>query len=107
MRQALGLLDALESKVCSAIGVFDASCAYDGYTAAMAWLRSHGRLTCARASSFVKTARRLRKLPVTEKAWSTGDLSGSQVQAVVANIADDASADLFAEHETEVVPALI
>src|SRR5205085_10757603 len=37
--------------------------------------------------------------------WVDGDLSGGQVQAIVANI-DDHTAALFAEHEASLLPAL-
>jgi hypothetical protein len=99
----------LESKICAAVGAFDADGLFelDGATSAVAWLRNHGQLSGARASSLVRTARRMRKLPVTERAWASGQLSSAQVQAVIANLADDEVTDLFAEHEAEVIPALV
>jgi hypothetical protein len=44
---ALSALDVLESKICAAVGEFDASGLYeaDGATSALAWLRNHGRLS--------------------------------------------------------------
>jgi hypothetical protein len=53
-----------------------------------------------------RTARRLRRLPVTAAAWAEGGLTAGQVQAVVANV-DDARVELFAGHEAGVVPALV
>jgi hypothetical protein len=55
----------------------------------------------------VRTARRLRKLPVTDSLWAIGELSASQVQAIMVNLADDEVTDLFAQHEAEVVPTLV
>ncbi|HEX8770510.1 MAG TPA: DUF222 domain-containing protein [Acidimicrobiales bacterium] len=81
---ALGALDVLESKICAAVGEFDASGLFeaDGATSALAWLHGQGRLSGARASSLVRTARRMRKLPVTAEAWGRGELSSAQVAAV-------------------------
>jgi hypothetical protein len=50
--------------------------------------------------------RRLRRLAATDAAWARGQLSGSQVAAISANLADDEATAMFAEHEAEVVPAL-
>src|SRR4029453_7552542 len=49
--------------------------------------------------------RRLRQLPVTAAAYRDGVLSGGQVQAIVANL-KDRTADLFADHEAQLVPEL-
>src|SRR5437764_15384303 len=71
----------LESKICAAVGAFDADGLYevDGATSVVAWLRNHGQLSGARASSLVRTARRMRKLPATAGAWADGQLSSAQV----------------------------
>lgn len=91
------------------MGDFDAAGLYelDGATSAVAWLRSFGRLSGARAANVVRTSRRLRKLSVVAEAFASAQLSAGQVQAIVANLADQAMVDLFAEHEAEVVPALV
>jgi hypothetical protein len=52
-----------------------------------------------------KTARRLRKLPVTAVAYRDGVLSGGQLQAIVANL-KDRTVGLIADHETELIPQL-
>jgi hypothetical protein len=51
-------------------------------------------------------ARRLDRLPVTSEAWRRGELTGGQVDTIVGNL-DDATIDLFADHEPEVVPVLV
>jgi hypothetical protein len=43
--------------------------------------------------------------PVTAGAWLDGSLSGGQVGAITANVADD-TASLWAEHEADMVPVL-
>jgi hypothetical protein len=48
----------------------------------------------------------LGSLPVTAAAWRSGELSGGQVEAVVAATAGPL-VEVFAGHETEVVPALV
>jgi hypothetical protein len=106
--EALAIWDCLEHKLCAAVGAFDAAGAYeaDGSSSALAWLRNRGRLSGARASALVRMGRRLRRLAATDAAWARGQLSGSQVAAISANLADDEATAMFAEHEAEVVPAL-
>ena len=71
----------------------------------MAWLRDRARMSGSAAKAMVRTASRLRSLPVTRQAWAEGDLSGGQVEAVLANVPRRAT-ELFAEQETAVVPVL-
>ena len=47
----------------------------------------------------------LRRLPVCSAAYADGVLSGGQVEAIVACL-DDATAELFADYEAELVPYL-
>lgn len=103
----LALLDRLTAKVSEAVGEYDASGGWelDGATSAAAWLRYRGGMTMPAAASTVRTARRLRRLPVTKQAWLDGTLTGGQVHVVVANL-DDRTAPLFAEQEAAVVPVL-
>ena len=105
--RALAVMDRLAAKVSEAVGAFDAAGLWelDASTSMVAWLRTHGGLSAASASSLARTARKLRSLPVVAGAWLDGSLSGGQVQAVTANV-HDAAVELFAEHEAEVVPAL-
>src|SRR5690606_4703239 len=69
------------------------------------WLRHHTGRSGRDAQVCAKTARRLRRLPVTAAAYESGELSGGHVQAIVANVSDRA-VSLFAEHEASVVPTL-
>src|SRR4051812_14089763 len=69
------------------------------------WLRTFGRMTRNLAASFTKTARRLRSLPVTRRAWESGALSGGQVQVILANL-NERTAARFAECEADLVPLL-
>ena len=105
--EVLTLVERLQAKVSAAIGEFDAAGLWelDAATSATAWLRTHAGMTGAHAKATVRTAQRLRSLPVTSAAWLEGSLSGGQVAAVVANV-DRRRAALFAEHESEVVPTI-
>jgi hypothetical protein len=58
------------------------------------------------ATRVLRSARRLRGLPVTAAAALDGSLSAGAVQAIVANVTD-ATAELFAEHEAELIPTLV
>jgi hypothetical protein len=89
------------------VGDFDHAGAWeaDAASSMTAWLRHHGRMSGGAAAAMVRTAKRLRQAPATAGAWQAGVLSGGQVQAVVANV-DDRAAEVFAEHEAELVPAL-
>src|SRR3954464_5108223 len=57
------------------------------------------------AQRMVRTAARLRRLPVTAAAWRDGSLSSGQVDAVT-RIVKEHHVELFAEHEAAVGPAL-
>ena len=54
----------------------------------------------------VRTGRCLRNAPAVASAWLDGRLASGQVQAIVVNVSDRASA-LFAEHHGELVPSLV
>ncbi|HUQ38829.1 MAG TPA: DUF222 domain-containing protein, partial [Acidimicrobiales bacterium] len=56
--------------------------------------------------SDAKIAEALRSLPVTAVAWRSGELSGAQVQAIVANV-PRRHRELFASHEAEIIPTLV
>lgn len=106
--EAIAAMERLAAKITESVAAFDKAgmWAVDGATCLTAWLRHRARMSAASASSMSRTARRLRELPVTAAAWRDGSLSSGQVQVVVANVKDEA-AELFAEHEAEVVPALV
>ena len=71
LTEAFALLDKLTSKVTEAVGEFDAAELWDldGATSMAAWLRVAARLSNRDASREVRTAGRLRQLPLTAAAW--------------------------------------
>jgi hypothetical protein len=102
-----GVIDRLTAKLAGAVGQFDADGGWglDAATSLQAWLRHHCTLAPSEAGRLARASRRLRSLPVTREAWSTGVLTGGHVQAVLGNVTER-TVELYAEHETEVVPAL-
>ncbi|MBW3549069.1 MAG: 13E12 repeat family protein, partial [Actinobacteria bacterium] len=108
LREVLDISDRLTAKTALALGTFDAAEGYevDGATSTTAWLRHHGGQSSRAAARLACLARRLQRLPVTATAWAEGALSVGQVEAIVANVAPRL-VELFAEHEGEVVPALV
>ena len=107
LTQLLGLVDQLMAKVAVAAGEFDRAALWelDGATSMRAWLRDAG-LTSAEAGRLTSTLQRVTKLPVVATAWQRGELSGGQVQAIVHNV-PDRLVEQFADHEADVVPALV
>jgi Domain of unknown function (DUF222)/HNH endonuclease len=107
LAEAFALADRLNAKLLTAVGEHDAAELWrnDGATSMTAWLRHHIRRSGRDAAHCAKTARWLRQLPVTAAAYQNGDLSGGQVQAIVANL-KDRTIDLFARHEAQLVPEL-
>ncbi|MDQ3756592.1 MAG: HNH endonuclease [Actinomycetota bacterium] len=108
LAEALGLLDRLTAKVNEAIGHLDAAgeWAADFAVSAVSWLQGRGGMSRKEAASSVQAARLLRRLPVTQQAWSERTLSGGQVRAVVANLAEP-TLPMFAEQEVDLVPTLV
>jgi hypothetical protein len=107
LSEVLAIADRLAAKVALALGAFDATEGYeaDGATSTTAWLRHHDQSSRA-AARLAGLGRRLHRLPVTARAWADGSLSAGQVDAIVANVAPT-MVELFAQHEAEVVPALV
>jgi hypothetical protein len=103
----LTITDRLAAQLSGLVGEYDATGLWDndGATSMRGWLKDHGAMTNRDAADKVKTARRLRSLPVTRLAWESGLLSGGQVEVVVANL-KDRTVDLFAEAEADLVPTL-
>jgi hypothetical protein len=107
LTEAFALVDRLNAKLLAAVGEHEAVELWrnDGATSMTAWLRHHTGRSGRDAARCARTARRLRQLPVTAAAYRDGVLSGGQVQAIVANL-KDRTADLFADHEAQLVPEL-
>ena len=107
LAEILALRDRLEAKIALGVAAFDASGLWelDASSSATAWLRQAG-MTSGAAAALVRTGRCVASAPTAAAAWLAGDLSSGQVQAIVANVSERVAA-LFAEHEAEVVPALV
>jgi hypothetical protein len=107
IRDALRIRDLLTAKITDALGEFDAHELWDldAATSLKAWLKDYGRMHSAAAFQLAKTAKVLRRLPVTRRAFADGDLSSGQVDVMV-TILKDRHIDLFAEHEPKLVPFL-
>ncbi|HUQ40292.1 MAG TPA: DUF222 domain-containing protein, partial [Acidimicrobiales bacterium] len=99
LRKAHRLLDRFAAKVSEADGEFDAAGMWEpeGATSMANWLRYEARQSGGKAASDAKIAEALRSLPVTAVAWRSGELSGAQVQAIVANV-PRRHRELFASH---------
>jgi hypothetical protein len=104
---AIRVRDLLEARIAKAVGEYDAQCraALDGAASTIGWLKAAARMSGGAAGSIVKTARKLRHLPVTQAAWLDGSLSSNQVQAVCANVSAS-TIDQLAAQEGELVPLL-
>lgn len=104
---AIRVRDLLDAKIAIAVGIYDAKALYslDGAVSATGWLKAAARMGGPAAASLVKTARRLRQLPVTQAAWLHASISSGQVQVIVANV-DDRTVDQLAAQEAELVPLL-
>ncbi len=93
------LAERLECQRLRAVRAFDRSGAWleDGSLSAAAYLRHRGRMTHAEASTSVRLARRLERLPETADAFAAGAVNRHHVHAIVdvcAHGRDAAIADL-------------
>jgi len=102
------LVDLLRAHLSGLAGEVDAAGLWDldGASSLTSWLRDRGGMSNREATRTSTAARRLRDCPVTREAWEAGELTGGQVDAVMANVSDQ-TAPLFAEHEARVVPLLV
>jgi hypothetical protein len=106
--EGFALLDRLECHLVEAVWGFDETGEWsdqEGASSVGSWLRVRCGLTNAEACRIARTARRLRRLPVTFAAWRDGSLSGGQIRVICANLTDRI-AGLFSEWEQRIVPAL-
>jgi hypothetical protein len=106
--EALALRDRLDSKITAAVGRFDEAELYDvdGATSTTAWLRQRGGLNHKGAVRLARSARALRQLHATAEAWGSGELSGGQVEVILANVPNWAT-KRFAQHEEALLPKLV
>ena len=105
--EALALQDRLQANITAAVSDFDRAGLWDldSTTSLTAWLRQHGAMTRRGAARVSGRSKKLRELPVTAAAWQAGELSGGQVEAMVAVIKPEMVA-LFAEHEADLISSL-
>ncbi|HEX2064079.1 MAG TPA: DUF222 domain-containing protein [Acidimicrobiales bacterium] len=105
--EVIGLRDRLDAAITAAVAAFDAAELWDadGATSMTAWLRHHGRQAGRDAKRLASTARRLARLPATAGAYASGQLSGGQVAAIVANLTD-ATVETFAEQQRALLQSL-
>ena len=108
LAEVFALRDRLDARLAEAVAEFDRRELWecDGATSMTAWLRDRAGLTGRRASHVSTVARRLGSLPVTAAAWRAGELSGGQIEVIAAAVAGPL-VEVFAGHETELVPALV
>ncbi len=107
LAQVWALVDRLTAKATMAAAAFDEHELWDvdGDTSMTGWLRHRAGMTSRDAAVVSRNARRLRCAPVTAAAWLAGGLTGGQVAAVVGNVHDE-TAELWAQHESAVLPTL-
>jgi len=105
---ALAARDRHDAAITTAVGEFDhhGSWALDGARSMKAWLVGFGGRSPRDAARLVRDARSLRQLPLTAAAYSTGQLSGGQIDAIISH-RSPTTIGLFADHEPELIPTLI
>src|SRR4051794_24424610 len=105
--ELLKLRDRIDALVVAGAGSLDDDCGWqlDGAVSLFGWLRDtagRGRRDAGRIKAM---AHRLAAMPAVSAAWQSGALTTGHVEAIVANV-DSATIDLFAEHQSELLPAL-
>jgi hypothetical protein len=105
--ELLALRDLIDSVLSETVGAFDAAQLWDldGATSMPAWLRSSTGVPGGEAARVARTARRLRGLPATTRAWRDGSLSSGQVHAIAANVPDEL-VERFADVEPDLLPLI-
>lgn len=95
--------EALEAEWIRRLQVFDArrGWAVDGSLSLAAWLRARCRMTGAAATDRSRVARSLREMPLTQRAFSDGDLTTGHVRTMAAGA--DAHPETFARDEAVLV----
>ena len=95
--------EALEAEWIRRLQAFDSAqgWAVDGSLSLGAWLRARCRMTGATASDRSRLARSLREMPLTQHAFSDGDLTTGHVRTMAAGA--DAHPEAFARDEAVLV----
>src|SRR5688500_3854817 len=104
---AIGLRDRWDAKISTAVGGYQALGLHevDGSVTMGSWLRHWAKLDSTTAIRSARRAAKLHQLPVLREAFLSGVLSGGAVDIVLHQVINR-HLDLFAEHETELVPRL-
>ena len=104
----IALRDRLEARITDAVATVDRASLWelDGATSMTAWLADRARMARPHAAATASRARKLAQLAVTRHSWRAGVLSSGQVEAIAANL-DAETAELFADHESDMVPTLV
>ncbi len=100
--------DRLEARLCEALVGFFSAGRHDveGWRSPVGWLKANGALTDRDARRLAVRADRLRRWPVLARSWFDGEISGAQVEVVVA-LVPGPLVDLYADHDAEVSPCLV
>ncbi|MGI9648567.1 MAG: DUF222 domain-containing protein [Acidimicrobiia bacterium] len=95
--------EALEAEWLRRLQAFDSAqgWAVDGSLSLAAWLRARCRMTGAAASDRSRLSRSLQEMPLTQRAFSAGDLTTGHVRAMAAGA--KAHPDTFARDEAVLV----
>ena len=99
--------DRLEARLCEALVGFFSAGRHDveGWRSPVGWLKANGSLTDRDARRLAVRADRLRRWPVLARSWFDGEISGAQVEVVVA-LVPRPLVDLYVDHDAEVSPCL-
>ena len=99
--------DRIDAQIVSLLRKFDDDCEWvdDGAVSLFGWLRDVGGRGRRDAGRLKDLAAKLGRMPGVERAWRNGELRSGHVEAVAANV-DRSTAELFAEHEAELLPIL-
>ena len=105
--EAIALRDRLDARIAEAAAAFEATgwWGLDASASMVAWLRAHAGLTRRSAQRLRTVANRLQALPVCARAYREGELTGGQVEAILAQV-DDGLVGVFATQEADLVPYL-
>ncbi len=104
----IALRDRLDARISDTVATYDTAGLWelDGATSMTGWLADRAGMARARAAATAARARKLTHLSLTPAAWRDGVLSSGQVDAIAANLDAD-TIELFAEHETAMMPSLV
>ncbi len=108
LRETWRLVDQLTARAREATAEFDAldGPATEGALSTLSWLKHHTGMDDTVAGRHLKAGRRLRHWQITATAARSGELSGSQVEVICAQVPTRA-VERWAEHEPLMVPTLV